>query len=139
MFLHVTNQYLVNIVHTTSCLLSLFVLDSSMPTLFYLWFCRNALILLQLLQESCIENLSFFLMVVMPLTLTLPTLNHILILHNALFAFRYAYKHPKVTITVFFSLKKLIYMFFPSTSMVFFKKYCMYQTFKVYPITADSL
>lgn len=62
MFLHVTNQYLVNIVHTTSCLLSLFVLDSSMPTLFffYLWFCRNALILLQLLQKSCIENCPFF-------------------------------------------------------------------------------
>lgn len=56
-----------------------------------------------------------------------------------LFAFRYAYKHPKVTITVF--IKKLIYMFSLSTSMfVFFKKkYCMYQTFKVYPITADSL
>lgn len=75
MFLHVTNQYLVNIVHTTSCLLSLFVLDSSMPTLFYLWFCRNALILLHLFAKILYRKLVlfffFFLMVVMPLMLTL--------------------------------------------------------------------
>lgn len=59
MFLHVTNQYLVNIVHPTSCLLSFFVLDSSMPTLLFSRFCRNALILLQLLQKILYRNLSF--------------------------------------------------------------------------------
>lgn len=59
MFLHVTNQYLVNIVHPTSCLLSFFVLDSSMPTLLFSQFCRNALILLQLLQKILYRNLSF--------------------------------------------------------------------------------
>lgn len=75
MFLHVTNQYLVNIEHTTSCLLSSFVLDSRMPTSFLSGsvilhssccnFCKKKK------RESCIEN-CLFLMVVMPRMLTPP-------------------------------------------------------------------